>query len=631
MGLTDSILAPTIGGGELIQINTSKKKVVPVLHFDNFNGGYSTYAESQINDDQSANCQNVLYDGRQLNSREGQSYLYPTTLGAGAINGEWDYKKKNGTTYHLIHHTTKLYTQTNGNQPVLIFTGLVDTRSQGYTLADFFFILDGTNFKYFDGTTVLDVTSNAYIPTISQGRNPAGITSSTKENFNFLSDSWIDSFTSDGTSTVYTLSSKNLNIALASVGEVKVNGVVTVAFTTQLANSTITFTTAPTAGTNNVTITGTSTGAKDPNTIKKNKYFAFFGSRVWLTGNPDNPASAYWSGLTLNPAKDPFYFPDNNFVVLGSSGDPNSSMNPHNDSLIMFKEHSTHRASYVLLTDGTAQFNFNIVNYTTGCDMPYTVQMVNNDIVFSNTYKGVCILRGVVLSRGDERSIDSIGANINGTVAKSGFLDEQISDLKKASSIDDGKRYWISIGSKAWAWDYVIKDYSGDEKVMSWWPQTNINANCWLIRDKEVFYGDRTTGLIVQRTKTAYNDFSVAINKSYRFKKMDFKSPEFLKNINFMWIIVPPGTASELVIRWISDDDDETDLILATMTSRASWLNYKWDTFTWRYPTNEIVIPIRPNVKNTQEFSLELSNNQINQNLAAVRVSMKIALSKEIR
>ena len=122
----------------MIQINTSKKKVVPVLHFDNFNGGYSTYAESQINDDQSANSQNVLYDGRQLNSREGQARLYPTTLGAGSINGEWDYKKKNGTTYHLIHHTTKLYTQTGANQPVLIFTGLADAHSQGYTLADFF-------------------------------------------------------------------------------------------------------------------------------------------------------------------------------------------------------------------------------------------------------------------------------------------------------------------------------------------------------------------------------------------------------------------------------------------------------------------------------------------------------------
>ena len=86
-----------------------------------------------------------------------------------------------------------------------------------------------------------------------------------------------------------------------------------------------------------------------------------------------------------------------------------------------------------------------------------------------------------------------------------------------------------------------------------------------------------------------------------------------------------------MVIRWISDDDDETELILATMTARASWLNFTWTTFTWHYPTNEIVIPIRPNIKNTQEFSLELSNNQINQNLAAVRVSMKISLSKQIR
>lgn len=618
----------------MIQINTSKKKVVPVLHFDDFSGGFSTYAESQIKDNQSAGCSNVLYDGRQLNSREGQAYLYSTTLGVGAINGEWDYRKKDGTTFHLIHHTTKLYTQTGTSQPVLIFTGLVDTRSQGYTLADFFFILDGTNFKYFDGTTVADVTANAYIPTITQGRNPAGTTSSSKENFNFLSNSWIDSFSGDGSSTVYVLSSKTLNIALSSVGEVKVDGVVkvlTTDYTVNLGTHSITFTSFPAAGTNNVTITGTSTGAKDPNTIKKNKYFAFFGSRVWLTGNVDNPATTYWSGLTLNPVKDPFYFPDNNFVVLGSSGDPNSSMNPHNDSLIMFKEHSTHRASYVLLTDGTAQFNFNIVNYTTGCDMPYTVQMVNNDIVFSNTYKGVCILRGVVLSRGDERSIDSIGANINGTVAKAGFLDEQISDLKKASSIDDGKRYWISVGSKAWAWDYVIKDFSGDEKVMSWWPMTNINASCWLLRDKEVFYGDRTTGLVAKRTEGIYNDNGLAIDKFYEFKKMDFKSPEFLKNINFMWIIVPAGVASSMIIRWISDDDDESELIQKNMTSRASWLNYTWLTFTWRYPTNEIVIPIRPNVKNTQEYSLRVSNNVINENLAMVRVSMKIALSKEIR
>ena len=65
---------------------------------------------------------------------------------------------------------------------------------------------------------------------------------------------------------------------------------------------------------------------------------------------------------------------------------------------------------------------------------------------------------------------------------------------------------------------------------------------------------------------------------------MDFKSPEYLKNINFMWIIIPAGISSEMVIRWISDDDDETELILATMTARASWLNFYLDNIHLALP-----------------------------------------------
>lgn len=614
----------------MIKPQKAKKNKVPVMHLDDNSGGHSTNADSQIKDNQAANCQNVLYDGKQLNSRPGQTYLYPTSLGVGAINGEWYFKQKNGTETHLIHHTTKLYTQTDSNQPVLIYSALADSRSKGFSFADFFFIVDGTNFVCYDGTTVTTVASKGFIPTLTQGRKPDGSVSIPKQDLNILSDSWIDSFSADS-SVSFTMSSKELKIALTGIGEVKVNGVVTTAYTVTLADHNVNFTVAPPAGTNNVTITGISSGLKDPSIITKCKYFALFGSRIWLTGNADNPGVVYWSGLTTFPLKDPFYWPDNNFNLIGSSNDPNGPMIPHSNNLILFKEHSTYRVDYASYADGTAQFNFFPANYTTGCDMPHTVQLVDNDIVFANTYKGVCVLRGVLMGKDDERSINCISTNINGTLTKVGLLNEQHADLLKASAIDDGKRYWICVKNKAWVWDYTVKGYTNDDETMSWWPMTNINANVWLQRDREVSYGDRTTGLIVKLTPGIYNDFGIAINKVFRFKQLDFGSPEWLKNINQMWIIVPAGIASSLDIRMISDDDDITEHILASETSRASWLNYSWDTFTWRYPTNELVIPLRPSVKNTQEFTLELSNNVINENLALVRTSLQVILSKQIK
>src|SRR5665254_23530 len=92
--------------------------------------------------------------------RQGYRKLYVTSLGAGAINGLGTYHKSDGTNYRLIAHDTKLYTQDNNLQPAEIKSGLTSGKANFFTLADISYMLNGSDYVSYDGTTCADVIWN---------------------------------------------------------------------------------------------------------------------------------------------------------------------------------------------------------------------------------------------------------------------------------------------------------------------------------------------------------------------------------------------------------------------------------------------------------------------------------------
>jgi hypothetical protein len=608
----------------------------PALYTFRVDGGVCYAADSEILENQCAPpTKNVFFDGKTLNSRPGLAKLFATSLGAGQVNGFWDYRKKDGSIITLVHWNTGLYTQSGANQPVQIYNALANAKSNAITNNGVFFLLDGTNFITYDGTTVQDIVLSSYIPVFLWNKKPDGTGGVTNQKLNNLTSTWYEQFTSQGSATDYIITG---DTSITSIDEVKVNGVVKVSgvdYTPNVGALKITFIAghvpADATGslTNNVQIKVTRTGAKDPTKIKKCTVIEVYNDRIIVGGNPDDPYAIYWTGiLTDTPDKMPFYYPDDKRKQF-DIGAKVTGMKVHNSSLIIFKQYATYRLDPSSVTG--FDWEYHIVDQTTGCDMPGTIQLVDNQVIFANSQKGVCILRSALIT--GERNIDAISQNINGSLINAGLLDEQNSDLLAASSVDTGQYYLICVKDKAWVWDYVQNPYggNGNAQKLPWWPWTNINANCFLVRNRDIYFGDRTNGTIAKFTPGIYNDFGAAINKIVRTKRTDFNKPQKEKNILKGWLVQQSGYSATTKITYYSDSRISEDLTPLTVDIGFDYDDLDYDDLMYDGEVNNKTFPLRPSVTRTIEFQVELSNNSINENISMISLYFEPIFTREVR
>lgn len=586
--------------------------------------------QSQIGDSQSpydtSNSRpgiiNMISDGRGgIQKRKGQQRLCATSLGVGAINGLWVYKKANGTTTRLIHHTTKLYTQSGTNQPVQILTGLADTKSVAFVFDDIFYLIDGAGYFQYDGTTAATVTP--YVPKITVGRSPDGTTSSADEELNVITNSWRDVFTGTIGATQYYLSYTGLS---ATVVKAWVSGIIkteNVDFTVNRTTGIVTFSVAP--GATDVIIQAEKDNLNDATLINKCKYFSLFGgmndTRVFLTGNPGYPNRVFWTAVD-----DATYWPLSNYNDIGSLSDFNTGLVFQYDQLLVLKQRSIYRIEYEIIS-GVGDFPSYPLNNAAGCDMPGSIQIIDNMPVFCSTSAGPQIITASNVRT--EKNVSNIGDLIRGTPIRPGLLSESVSDLQNATSFDDGRHYILCVGSKAWIWDYLLSPWSGSQDAMVWYYWENINANCWLLEDNQFYFGDRTNGLVWQLIDNK-NDDGVAINGIWTSKLFHFGYREWLKTIYKVFFSTNITNYGNITIDLINDRGDK--LYTKTVTSSSfNWDLFDWDTFTWDVNKFDPVFPLKPKIKKVKYFQVQLSNNEMNEDLSALDFKIYYELNRLVK
>lgn len=206
------------------------------------------------------------------------------------------------------------------------------------------YIIDGLHYLKFNGTTISDVKDAAYIPTTTINRSPAG-GGEPYQDVNLLQPKRKNSFVGDGTSTVYVLDSTNID----SVDKVTVNGTETSAYTANLTQGKITFTTAPSTpgviGQDNVVIEFSKTISEYVDRIEKCTIARVFDNRIFFTGNPDYPNAIFHSELN-NPA----YISDLSYYECGTSENPIKSIVVGNNLLWVFKRDAQTKDTIFYLT-----------------------------------------------------------------------------------------------------------------------------------------------------------------------------------------------------------------------------------------------------------------------------------------
>lgn len=591
----------------------------PSLQLEPFKGVNWSVTPTQIGQSQAEDMLNFSLDEKgAINKRTGYERVFPTTLGTGSINGLYEFKRSNGVSVFLIAHGTKLYTQSGLNQPVQIYASLANSKVHFFSMNDKCYIMDGANYLVFDGTTVSAVTP--YIPTLSISRLPSG-GGTLNEDFNLLGAGFKDSFSADGTATVYNLSLKGLDATAvtAVVNNTSMNE--GSGFTVDRTNGTATFTTAPTTGTNNVIITAYKTIAGNSNKIKKCRFSTVFGgandTRIFLSGNPDIPEYVFRLGLY-----DPTYAPENGFYKYP---DKVTGFSKQYDVLIAHRAKGAHVINFELDSNGNASFPSKPINDQVGTLSTYSIQIIENNPIFLSG-NGVYML--VASNVRDERNMTHISENIDTRLLKEASLEQSV-------SIDYDNKYWLAINGNVYVLDYTQK--SMESPFGEWYPYNNIYASCFLEMGGYLYFGSSTDGLVYKFKKetsevNSYSDDGQPIVAYWKSKPLTFGTDERFKYVDSLYFSMNPASKTSVDIYYISDKK-ESDLLggKPIQFNLFDFGNLDFSNFTFYHSTFPKVTKIKIKAKKITHFQLIIKNEKENESLSVLSMGISYRYQSKVR
>ena len=586
----------------------------------NFNGGLCLAEENGIALNQSPKLLNVcLDDGGNPSKRPGQKYIYETSLGEGGINAIYgDYKG-----YLIVAHGTKLYRQRNNAQPEEIYDELEDKKAFIFAYNSILYLMNGSQYIQYDGETVKEV--EPYIPLLVMNKKPDASTNDVNESWNMLGRGFRESFNGDGTSKTFKLSLDNLDAdkVACNVGGVEGSG-----FTVDRANGTVTFDTAPEVGNNNVEITAYKTMPELAENIKGCTIGVEFSNRMFITGNSELKNYYYASGLTDD--MDVSYFPQKYSYRLSGGDKAITGLKVHHNKLVVFKEDMTATVEASTGLDNTASFPVKLLNTDVGCDIPGSIQLVNNSIVFANTRTGVNVIVSTIVE--GEKSIIPISHNINGDNDRPGLLQEGDDLLKTATSIDFGQKYYLCVNGKAYVWDYKDVNSIANPDKLRWFLYDNIYSNGFTISNNKITYGHSTKGMVCQFTHEL-NDFGEPIKAVFRTKLFDFGYPDVLKNVKKLWYTCKPNSGTNVILSCYNDKGSGVEKTKFPMDKMKNfkWSEFSWEGFSWSVQTFAPTIRIKTKNKKIRYFQVEVVNETAGENLSILHLAIEYMLLRKVK
>jgi hypothetical protein len=596
----------------------SSIKPQPLLRLEPFGGMDVSESATQIDNHHSPDMLNVTLDEKgSLSKRTGYKRVFATSLGAGKINAMFVYTKTDGTQIFLFAHGTKLYTQSGDAQPVVLKDGIQNGKINFFVSEGKCYILDGVLFLVYDGATIKEV--EPYIPVLQISKNPSG-GGSANEDFNLIGNKWKDSFSGDGTSTVYQMSLTGLDATTvtAVVGTTTINE--GSGLTVDRLNGKITFTTAPAAGTNNVVITAGKTVSGYPTRIKKCSMAIGFGgandTRTFMAGNPDLPDHMWRSGLY-----DPSYWPENGYYRMSEKI---MGFSKQYDYLIIEKPNGKHMINFQITAEGVVSFPSKPINNQVGTVATHSIQIIENNPV-SLSKDGVYML--VASNVRDERNVVHISSKIDRLL----LLE---SALNNAVSVDYDKKYWLAVNGSVYILDYTQK--SGD-KHGEWYVYNNIPASCFLVKDGFLYFGSLTDGLVYRFKKEyegdAFNDDGAPIQAHWKSKQLTFGAEEMRKYVDSLYFSLKPATATSVNFQYSSDKKENVllDTAKANHFTLFDFATLDFNQFTFYFSNFPKTVKAKVKAKQVTHFQLMIQNHEINESLTILSLGIDYRFQNKIR
>lgn len=336
------------------------------------------------------------------------------------------------------------------------------------------------------------------------------------------------------------------------------------------------------------------------------------GVCIVMGGSEKQPNAFFWNSndsVAMNSA----YWPMLYYQLAGDAEDRVTGFGKQYGNLYVFKERSVGKADYgveVLSERDTISLTYTSVNSKIGCDLPWSIQLIDNNLVFCNTRSGVHLIRES--SSALENTVECISLNVNGTESRPGLLnDVQIADPEQVCSFDDDQRYWLCANGHVYSWDYQLSSW----KNPSWFYFTNIYGVAYLHTVKRSYHLN-AAGQLTQFARV-FMDYGEAIEKLYQFPPQFFDTYDRLKDILYCIFTVRSDTDTVVDILYQSDYEERHDLTtIASFSYRLVPRNL--ERRYMRVQRYAHVAKRKPGCRHVRHFAMRLSNNKAAQDLAII-------------
>lgn len=593
-----------------VTFNVSNPPKIYSLDVSRLDGGLNTWElDYRISANQSPDMLNMYWVDGALGSRPGQDYLMePAELGIG--HALYDRLWSNLAIAHIGTHLYSIDTE----------TGVYTSRYSELSENPGKFFVFGESLYYMNGSEYIRIDSDlavsdvvGYVPVVVVNMQPDGTGGDLYQPENRISAGKEVWYNPDGTSTVYQLPYTELDATALFVevwGSPKVEGT---DYTVDREAGTVTFTEAPVSrdAVNGVKIRCYKQNTDAMNSIMQCTQAIVYGSgndmAVIFGGPPAQPNAFFWSGS--HSVLDPTYFPMDYYNLAGSADEYITGFGKQQNMLIIFKTRSVGKSYFSSETINNRDYlrlSYQSINDKIGCDLPNTISLVSNNLVFANTLGGVYMITDTTSA--GENNIVRLSRNINGTDAREGLLDKvRVVSARSVTSFDDGQRYWVCVNGDCYLWDYLISPYLGDEKNLSWFYFDNIQPVAWLKIPDITMYLSSDGGL-VKLTPGDYADFGEAIYRKYKFATQSFNTYEVLKDVVKVILVVRSDTNSTMDLWYETDYEYRQDLTpIRAFTYRLSPRNLSYRILgVIKYAQSCIR---KPGCFHVRHFTMLLENN----------------------
>lgn len=408
----------------------------------------------------------------------------------------------------------------------------------------------------------------------------------------------------------YQLPVKGSDVSIVSV---TVDGAATTKYSFDSASGVITFTEAPAVANpfygNTVRVTYSKPNPDAFNSVMGCPHAIVYGGDqnicIVVGGCTAQPNAFFWNGN--NVAMDASYWPMEHYNLGGDTEDMVTGFGKQQGYLVVFKSRSLGKCEMSFTTvdmgssDITARvyiaMNYTNINSKTGCDLPWSIQLVENNLVFCNTEQGIHVILDT--SPAYENNVQHISTKINGSETRAGLL-RDVRAGGVVCSCDDNSRYWLTANGHVWCWDYVLSTYQNP----SFFYFTGINAVSYFTENESIYHMDakgRVTGF-----EQSFTDYGAAYKRRYQFATQMFGSYDRLKDVVTAIFAIRMDTDSRIKVTYITDYERRDDLTpVEAMSYRLSPRNL---THRYMYPIKfAYVARRRPGCRHVRHFALLLT------------------------